>query len=143
MATKRTDEVKSIFRQKCENFDFATIAHKMRSNREHFGFSLDIDGGIIYVHKVMFENDLQEKMKEFHKLEDTNAAIKPLAEYVYTGIITLTKDNIEMLLSTADLLQFEWIKEKCGDFLKQNVNQTNCLRMLARKLADKTMMEFL
>ncbi|KAL9896702.1 uncharacterized protein ACN2A1_006995 isoform 1-T1 [Glossina fuscipes fuscipes] len=56
MATKRTDEVKSIFRQKCENFDFATIAHKMRSNREHFGFSLDIDGGIIYVHKVMFES---------------------------------------------------------------------------------------
>uniref|UniRef100_A0A1B0BPJ5 Kelch-like protein diablo n=1 Tax=Glossina palpalis gambiensis TaxID=67801 RepID=A0A1B0BPJ5_9MUSC len=39
----------------------------------HFDFSLDIDGGIIYVHKVMFENDLQEKWKEFHKLEDTNA----------------------------------------------------------------------
>lgn len=74
------------------------------------------------------------------KVEDVDiATIKTLVEYMYSGIITLTEENVENLLSIADLYQILWVKEQCAQFLKSIVNQKNCFRI--RKFAGRYTMK--
>uniref|UniRef100_A0A1B0FHJ1 Kelch-like protein diablo n=1 Tax=Glossina morsitans morsitans TaxID=37546 RepID=A0A1B0FHJ1_GLOMM len=136
--------------KKCTNSDYADTfldgLRKMRVRQKLCDFSLYVQGEIIYVHKValalasdyfasMFETDMKEGREGVIKVEDVDiATIKTLIEYMYSGIITLTEENVENLLSIADLYQILWVKEQCAQFLKSIVNQKNCFRI--RKFAD-------
>uniref|UniRef100_A0A1B0G1F7 BTB domain-containing protein n=1 Tax=Glossina morsitans morsitans TaxID=37546 RepID=A0A1B0G1F7_GLOMM len=111
-----------------------------------FDFSLDVDGEVIHVHKLalaiasdyfaaMFEADMKERKEGTVKLQDVDVvAVKALIDYIYSGIITLTEENVGEVLSVSDIFQIVWLKEECIQFLKNNLNRSNCFRV--RKLAD-------
>ncbi|XP_037898122.1 kelch-like protein 20 [Glossina fuscipes] len=150
MASKRINKVASIAEKKCTNSGYGNTfldgLSKMRVGQKLCDFSLDVQGEIIYVHKValalasdyfasMFDIDMEEKRKGVIKLKDVDIiTIHTLVEYIYSGVITLTKENVENLLSIADLFQILWVKEQCAEFLKLSVNRKNCFRI--RKFAD-------
>uniref|UniRef100_A0A1B0BJT1 Kelch-like protein diablo n=2 Tax=Glossina palpalis gambiensis TaxID=67801 RepID=A0A1B0BJT1_9MUSC len=125
---------------------FLDALNKMRVNQQHCDFCLDVKGEKIYVHKValifvspyfaaMLNSDMQEKASGSVKLQEEDATIvKALVEYIYTGIITLTESNAQLMLSVANLFQMKWLKEQCEQFLKSQVKATNCFEM--RSFAD-------
>uniref|UniRef100_A0A1A9VA70 Kelch-like protein diablo n=1 Tax=Glossina austeni TaxID=7395 RepID=A0A1A9VA70_GLOAU len=150
MASKSKSEVALVAEKECTNSDYRNTfldgLRKMRDSQKLCDFCLDVQGETIYVHKValalasdyfasMFETDMKERREGVIKVEDVDVpTIKTLVEYMYSGIINLTEENVENLLSIADLYQILWVKEQCAQFLKPIVNQKNCFRI--RKFAD-------
>uniref|UniRef100_A0A1B0BL20 Kelch-like protein diablo n=1 Tax=Glossina palpalis gambiensis TaxID=67801 RepID=A0A1B0BL20_9MUSC len=153
MAAKIVNQVESIYAKKCKNLDYGKTyldgLTKMRINQKLFDFSLDVNGELIYVHKLalviasdyfaaMFEADMKERKEGTVKLQDVDVvAVKALVDYIYSGIITLTEANVEAVLSASDLFQIVWVKEECIKFLKNNLNRNNCFRV--RKFAGTSM----
>ncbi|XP_037896068.1 kelch-like protein 3 [Glossina fuscipes] len=119
---------------------------KMRLGQES-NFTLEVGDESIYVHKevlataspyfaAMLQHDLKEKAEgkvTFTNVEPT--VMKAIVDYLYSGEITITEDNITALFFASDFLQMEWIKGKCESFLKDAVKLTNCFNM--RDFADK------
>ncbi|KAI9579394.1 hypothetical protein GQX74_004866, partial [Glossina fuscipes] len=150
MAAKTINKVEIIAEGNCKNSAYGSSfldgLNKMRVEQKYCDFTLEVDGDIVKVHKVavaigspyfarMLENDMEENRAGTVKLEATDLrTIKALIEYVYTGIITLTEDNVEALLSASDRFQIEWVKLECEEYVKRNLNPANCLRIL--KLCD-------
>uniref|UniRef100_A0A1B0A4I7 Kelch-like protein diablo n=1 Tax=Glossina pallidipes TaxID=7398 RepID=A0A1B0A4I7_GLOPL len=150
MAAEIVNQVERISPKKCKNSDYGDTyldgLTKMRMNQKLFDFSLDVDGEVIHVHKlalaiasdyfaVMFEADMKERKEGTVKLQDVDVvAVKALIDYIYSGIITLTEENVEAVLSASDLFQILWVKEESIKFLTNNLNRNNCFRV--RKFAD-------
>lgn len=54
-------------------------------------------------------------------------ALDLLIEYAYTGEITITPDNVQVLLPASSLLQIQEVREACCRFLMKQLDPTNCL----------------
>ena len=50
-----------------------------------------------------------------------------LVNYAYTGVIFIDEVNVQTILETADLLQFQSAKSLCCDFIKEQLSTENCL----------------
>uniref|UniRef100_T1GJ61 BTB domain-containing protein n=1 Tax=Megaselia scalaris TaxID=36166 RepID=T1GJ61_MEGSC len=50
--------------------------------------------------------------------------------FLYTGDISITEDNVFELLESSVFLQIEWIKEKCCSYLIRIMTVDNCLDIL-------------
>uniref|UniRef100_A0A1B0G3N6 BTB domain-containing protein n=1 Tax=Glossina morsitans morsitans TaxID=37546 RepID=A0A1B0G3N6_GLOMM len=135
--------------KRCQQSDydhaFREALNEMRLNKQHCDFCLDVRGEKIYVHKValifaspyfagMLNNDMQEKASGSAKYDEDPAIVEALVEYIYSGVITLTKSNVQSILPVANLFQMEWVKEQSEQFLKSQVRATNCFEM--RSFAD-------
>eukprot|EP00102_Acyrthosiphon_pisum_P008827 XP_003246059.3 PREDICTED: kelch-like protein 2 [Acyrthosiphon pisum] len=57
-----------------------------------------------------------------------------LVDYIYTGEIMVTVQNVLDLLPSAVLLQLDYVKDVCVEFLEQKLNTANCLAI--REFAD-------
>lgn len=60
-------------------------------------------------------------------------AVETLVDFCYTAKITIEESNVQTLLPAACLLQLQEIQEICCDFLKKQLDPSNCLgiRMFA------------
>lgn len=54
-------------------------------------------------------------------------ALEVLVNYAYTGVLFIDEINVQILLETADLLQFQSAKSLCCDFIKEQLSTENCL----------------
>uniref|UniRef100_A0A1A9WZ32 Kelch-like protein diablo n=1 Tax=Glossina brevipalpis TaxID=37001 RepID=A0A1A9WZ32_9MUSC len=160
MAAKNIDKVKPIAEKEYKNSDYSNTfldrLNKMRINKKRCDFSLEVEGEIFRVHKLaleiaspyfaaMFDSDMKEVKEGVVRLVDTDLiAVKLLVEYIYTGIITLTEDNVETLLFTSDLFQIEWVKKQCEEFLKGCIDFKKCFRIwnIADTLSCKALYDF-
>ncbi|XP_072435378.1 kelch-like protein 23 isoform X2 [Chiloscyllium punctatum] len=80
--------------------------------------------------KIMFTADMREKATRIIKLPNIDDSIlDALVNYVYTSEVLITKQNVQSLLETADLLQFISIKKACENFLIRHLDIDNCLGM--------------
>lgn len=61
-------------------------------------------------------------------------ALKLLIEYVYTALVNVNEDNVQVLLTAANLLQLTDVRDACCDFLQSQLDPTNCLGI--RDFAD-------
>ncbi|KAJ8681151.1 hypothetical protein QAD02_016938 [Eretmocerus hayati] len=84
---------------------------------------------------AMFTNPLRETTENEIELKEVDGnALWTLVKYFYTGTIDLLEDNVEALLSTASLLQLNYIVEICCQFLIKQLHPSNCLGI--KKFAD-------
>ncbi|KAL9914108.1 kelch-like protein 25 isoform 1-T1 [Glossina fuscipes fuscipes] len=150
-----TGEAEQFFAEKCKNPDYSNAfldsLNKMRINRENCDFALEVGGETIYAHRLvltiaspyfaaLFKNDTKEKATGLVKLEDNDvSAVKTIVEYIYSGELPLTEENVQSICTTSDYLQIEWVKSECLEFLKRNLNATNCLQL--RTIAEKSPFE--
>lgn len=67
-----------------------------------------------------------------HDVDPT--ALKQLIDYTYCGEITITEDNVQVLLPVSSLLQIQSVREACCKFLLRQLHPSNCLGI--RSFAD-------
>ncbi|XP_016655849.1 kelch-like protein 2 [Acyrthosiphon pisum] len=66
------------------------------------------------------------------KLDST--ILELLLDYIYTGEIMVTKENVQVLLLGANLLQLDFVSGTCTEFLQKQLDASNCLSI--RRFAD-------
>ncbi|KAL9905119.1 kelch-like protein 28 isoform 2-T5 [Glossina fuscipes fuscipes] len=151
MTAGSTEEAEQLFAEKRKKPGYGNAfldsLNKMRINRENCDFALEVEGATIYVHRLalaiaspyfaaMFQSDTKEKATGLVKFEDNDVtAVKTIVEYIYSGELLLTEENVQSICTTSDYLQIEWVKSECVEFLKRNLDATNCPQL--RTIADK------
>ena len=65
----------------------------------------------------------------------SNSAMNTILEYFYTGIITISMENVEELLEASSFLLIDPVKKACEQVLKSGLKKDNCfnIKRLARK----------
>lgn len=80
-----------------------------------------------YFH-AMFAGDFAESFSARVELRDVEpAVVGQLVDFVYTGRLTITQANVEVLTRTAARLHFPAVQQACGRYLQQQLDATNCL----------------
>ncbi len=54
-------------------------------------------------------------------------ALLALVDYIYTSEVDVTEENVQTLLTAANLLQLDDVRDGCCDFLQSQLHPTNCL----------------
>ncbi|KAF0744894.1 ring canal kelch isoform X2 [Aphis craccivora] len=100
------------------------------------------DGMIIFGHKVVlmsvctYFREIITGFNESHidhinvsELDST--VLQLLINYIYTGEIIITEGNVKVLLTAANLLQLDYVKNVCAEFLQTQLDASNCLGIKA------------
>ncbi|KAE8282089.1 Kelch-like protein 7 [Larimichthys crocea] len=81
---------------------------------------------------LMFTTRMMESMS--HEVELRSAEpeiIELLIEFIYTARISVNSSNVQSLLDAANQYQIEPVKKMCVEFLKGQIDATNCLGISA------------
>ncbi|XP_014251067.1 kelch-like protein 5 isoform X2 [Cimex lectularius] len=77
---------------------------------------------------AMFTSDLIESRSTEVELHSVcGSALNELVRYCYTGKVELREDSVETILSTASLLGLGQVVEACSNFLKKQLDPSNCI----------------
>ncbi|XP_062397025.1 kelch-like protein 21 [Sardina pilchardus] len=122
-------------------FNLLRGIHELRAERKFFDVTLCAEGREFHCHRTvlaaastyfraMFAGTLRESAMDRVVLYEVSAELLGLlVDFCYTGRVTVTQDNVDLLLKTADLFQFPSVKEACCAFLEQNLDVSNCLEI--------------
>ena len=84
---------------------------------------------------AMFTSGLLETNKTEIKLNEIDAeSLESIVNYMYTGELVITEENVQSILTTANLLNMINIKDSCGQFIQSHLDVDNCLGI--REFAD-------
>ncbi|KAK5976444.1 Kelch protein 20, partial [Trichostrongylus colubriformis] len=84
---------------------------------------------------AMFTNQMVESRWREIELNDIETpALHALVNFCYSGIIQITEHSVMSILHAANLLQLDKVKGLCCEFLKEELDVSNCLAIGA--LAD-------
>lgn len=122
-------------------FNLLRGIHELRAERKFFDVTLCAEGREFHCHRTvlaaastyfraMFAGTLKESVMDRVVLHEVSAELLGLlVDFCYTGRVTVTQENVDVLLKTADLFQFPSVKEACCAFLEQRLDVTNCLEI--------------
>ncbi|XP_013907369.1 PREDICTED: kelch-like protein 2 [Thamnophis sirtalis] len=81
---------------------------------------------------AMFTGEMSESQAKKVRIKEVDGwTLKMIIEYIYTGEITVTEENVQVLLPAASLLQLQDVKKSCCDFLETQLHPVNCLGIRA------------
>ncbi|XP_029345645.1 kelch-like protein 3 isoform X2 [Acyrthosiphon pisum] len=103
------------------------------------------DGGVVFGYKVvlasaspyflaMFTNFSEKNQDQVTIRQLDSSALQIIIDFIYSGKILITEQNVQGLLPASNLLQIQEVKEACCDFLQAQLCPTNVLGIIA--LAD-------
>ncbi|XP_022180636.1 kelch-like protein 2 [Myzus persicae] len=115
------------------------VLQSLRKDETFCDIKLETDDKqLIFAHKVvlasvssyfheMFTHFVEKNhdLVVMHQLDLT--ALKLLVNFIYSGEIRVTENNVEVLLPAANLLQLQEVKEVCCGFLQSQLCPTNCI----------------
>eukprot|EP00061_Rhincodon_typus_P008289 g30769.t1 len=85
--------------------------------------------------RAMFCNDHRESREMLVEINGIFAdAMDQFLQYVYTGKVRITTDNVQYLFETSSLFQISAIRDACAKFLEEQLDPCNCLGI--QKFAD-------
>ena len=111
--------------------------HEQRQNEEYTDVTL-LSGDIhIQCHrnvlavssdcfKAMFRSGLEESRSASVQLTIEPDILTTVIDYIYTGEIALTVDNVESLVKACDFLQLTYLMAACEEFMSTQVERDNC-----------------
>ena len=77
---------------------------------------------------AMFTGNLAESTQSKVTINDVDGPImEMLINYAYTSEIQINRQNVQSLLSASNLLEILPVKEACGQYLDQNMDETNAI----------------
>ena len=83
----------------------------------------------------MFTGELAEsRQTEVTIREVDEAAMEILIDFCYTSHIVVEESNVQTLLPAACLLQLAEIQEVCCEFLKRQLDPSNCLGKMLKNM---------
>lgn len=83
-----------------------------------------------YFRAMFCNNFLESQQTKIHLRDLTPATLKTIVDYVYTGRISITIDNVLPLMQTASMLHYGRLFEACSSFLQEQLCPDNCLSMI-------------
>uniref|UniRef100_A0A8C4RZ04 Kelch-like protein 21 n=2 Tax=Erpetoichthys calabaricus TaxID=27687 RepID=A0A8C4RZ04_ERPCA len=113
--------------------------HELRAEQKFFDVTLSVEGKEFRCHRTvlaaastyfraMFAGTLRESAMDRVELHEVSAELLGLlVDFCYTGRVTVSHENVDVLLKAADLFQFPSVKEACCAFLEQQLDVSNCL----------------
>ena len=85
--------------------------------------------------RAMFTGEMTESREAEVAIKDVDEkATEQLIDFAYTGSIRIDETNVQTVLPAACLMQLTEIQEACCEFLKKQLDPTNCLGI--RSFAD-------
>ncbi|KAF0289364.1 Kelch-like protein 5 [Amphibalanus amphitrite] len=112
---------------------------RLRSQRALCDVTLIADGREITAHRLllsaaspyfeaMFTQDLLEARATSIELKQVHPdALEMIVDFCYTGCLELNEQTVEVLLTTASLLQLTQIQTACCQFLERQLHPSNCI----------------
>nr|CAB3259905.1 kelch-like protein 20 [Phallusia mammillata] len=80
----------------------------------------------------MFTVEMREKYEGIVKIKQISCQrLANLIEFIYSGKITITEENVIEILDDAEYTEIEVLKAKCSAFLLNVVSADNCLKLRA------------
>lgn len=77
---------------------------------------------------AMFAGELVESRAKVVPMQDIHPDImENLVEFAYTGRVNITVDNVQAMLATTCLIQFNEVADLCCKFLETQLDPSNCL----------------
>uniref|UniRef100_A0A9J8CRW9 Kelch-like protein 20 n=1 Tax=Cyprinus carpio carpio TaxID=630221 RepID=A0A9J8CRW9_CYPCA len=119
------------------------VINMLRKHRELCDVVLVVGAKKIYAHRVilsacspyfraMFTGELAESRQTEVVIRDIDErAMELLIDFAYTSQVTVEEGNVQTLLPAACLLQLAEIQEACCEFLKRQLDPSNCLGIRA------------
>uniref|UniRef100_A0A3B3SC38 Kelch-like protein 20 n=1 Tax=Paramormyrops kingsleyae TaxID=1676925 RepID=A0A3B3SC38_9TELE len=119
------------------------VINLLRKHRELCDVVLVVGTKKIYAHRVilsacspyfraMFTGELAESRQTEVVIRDIDErAMELLIDFAYTSQVTVEEGNVQTLLPAACLLQLAEIQEACCEFLKRQLDPSNCLGIRA------------
>ncbi|KAL5240440.1 hypothetical protein ACI65C_007850 [Semiaphis heraclei] len=149
---KNSDQIKVVKSNGSEPRNFKNGSHPVGvldglQSLRNDGVLCDIslktdDGSMVFGHKnvlmaaspyfcAMFIN-FDESNKNLVNIRDLDStALELLINYIYTGEIIVTEENVQSLLPAANLLQLDYVNGVCTKFMQTQLHPSNCLGMKA------------
>lgn len=115
----------------------------LRRHRELCDVVLNVGSRKIFAHRVilsacspyfraMFTGELEESRQTEVTIRDIDEnAMELLIDFCYTSHIVVEESNVQSLLPAACLLQLSEIQDICCEFLKRQLDPSNCLGIRA------------
>lgn len=73
---------------------------------------------------------LKDSGKNQLELKDVEyTTLSVLVDYMYTGKININYENVYDIYTAADYYLISFVKEMCFDFLQNNLNIDNCVKI--------------
>eukprot|EP00102_Acyrthosiphon_pisum_P024844 XP_016662054.1 PREDICTED: ring canal kelch homolog isoform X2 [Acyrthosiphon pisum] len=142
-ALKSKDCKPTNFRNNSHSARILEDLHSLRKNEVLCDIRFEADDGKIVIgHKIvliaaspyfraMFSNS-DESNKDLVTIRELDSTtLQLLVDYIYTGEITITNENVQMLLPAANILQLDYINGVCAEFLQKHLDPSNCLGIKA------------
>ena len=77
---------------------------------------------------AMFTSNMRESNENIVEMKDVSAdIIEALVEFIYTGNLQITSENVEKTLEHAALIQFSKAVDLCCNFLEKQLDSNNCI----------------
>ncbi|KRX74279.1 Kelch-like protein 3 [Trichinella sp. T6] len=78
--------------------------------------------------KAMFQSNMSEAVQGKIRIHGVAPdALKSLVNFMYTSEIAITAENVQYILIAADLLEMSEVTNCCCEFLKSQLNPSNCI----------------
>ena len=89
---------------------------------------------VVAASSVFFQKMFLSKMKETYEAKATVSSVSAeimenILDFIYTGKLKVTDENVYELLCAADYLQIQNIKNICSFYLREDINDETCLMM--------------
>ncbi|XP_070565832.1 kelch-like protein diablo [Ptychodera flava] len=116
-----------------------SIMHNLRENGSLCDVTLSVQGKLIAAHRLvlaacspyfnaMFTSEVRERTEDVITLQDLEPhAVDAIVNFAYTANVAVTEANVQALLKAASLLQLQTVQDACCEFLKSQLDPTNCL----------------
>jgi hypothetical protein len=120
--------------------------NNLRQNDSLCDVTLIVNGVRISAHRIwlascspyfqaMFTNQMAEsRQQEIQMIDIDEQTLQTLIDYCYSGEITITEHNVQQILPSACLLSIQEVQDFCCEFLKKQLDSSNCLGI--RSFAD-------
>uniref|UniRef100_A0A3P8VRX6 Intracisternal A particle-promoted polypeptide n=1 Tax=Cynoglossus semilaevis TaxID=244447 RepID=A0A3P8VRX6_CYNSE len=130
--------------------------NKMRHRTDFCDVRLNVGGQMFTVHRLvlaasspyfsaLFSGGMREADKEEVQIMGVETEVfEVLLDFIYTGLIIVTVENVQELMIAADMLQLNEVVSVCGEFLKGHMDPSNCVGIFQflEQIACLDMLEF-
>ncbi|KAM6918781.1 actin-binding protein IPP isoform 2-T2 [Xenentodon cancila] len=113
--------------------------NKLRLRSDFCDVGLKVGGQVFRVHRLvlaasspyfsaLFSGGMREADKDEIQIIGVDTEIfEILLDFIYTGTISVTVENVQELMLAADMLQLNEVVSICGEFLKDHMDPLNCV----------------
>ncbi|KAM8839153.1 actin-binding protein IPP isoform 1-T4 [Synchiropus picturatus] len=130
--------------------------NKMRLRTDFCDVGLRVGGQVFRGHRLvlaasspyfsaLFSGGMKEAEQDEVQIHGVETHIfEILLDFIYTGLINVTVENVQELVVAADMLQLHEVVSICCEFLKSHMDPSNCVGifLLLEQIACTDIMEF-